>query len=167
MMNSQVEAALITAVASVTGALIGAIATVVTTRSKQFLTYRKRSVRGTWSGSAEELLAIGPAGAELAKYMVTAELKQFRSRVTGKISVSVDGRVLFHDKFEGRLTTEQDMCLTFWAVDENVHHFGVVVFHIHPSGREMTGHVLSRELSSPEGRVFVMQTHMKRTFDES
>jgi hypothetical protein len=162
-MNAEVSAALITGIATVIGALIGGLATIATTRSAAFWIYRRRSVRGIWTGTAEELQAVASDASDLAKYSVTAEIRQFRSRVTGSINARSDTGASFCDKFEGRLTTEQDMCLTFWAVDENVHHFGVVVFRIHPNGRAMTGYVLSTETSTLGGRVFIMRADMDLT----
>jgi hypothetical protein len=109
------------------------------------------------------MAALDSSSTYLARYTVRFDLKQTRSRIIGTIEASSDDQNKFHDRLEGRLATEQDLCFTFAAADDNVHDFGAAIFHIHPNGREMTGYVLSNESSSPAGRVFVMRAHMTQS----
>jgi hypothetical protein len=150
------------ALGSVVGGLIGAAATVYVARMRPFLKHRRRNVGGNWIGEAEELHAFGDQAPTFARYTVSFVLHQFRSRVTGRITASSSDSSRFTDNIDGRLVTEQDLCFTFAAVDENVHDFGSAIFRVHPNGREMTGYVLSNESSSLSGRVFVMRAHMTR-----
>ena len=147
-MHPQVAAALI----GLVGTLFGGLIALRVARATPFLAYRKRSVKGKWIGKAEEIQTLGGQVERMAQYNVTFELRQFRARITGAITALSDGAT-FTDKLEGRLTTEQDLCFTFTAANENVHDFGAAIFHIHSNGSEMSGYVLSNESSSPGGRV--------------
>jgi hypothetical protein len=162
-MDKEILVAVLSLIGGITVALIGAVATIYGSGMMPLLKKRRRQLGGRWVGTASEIEALDSTADHLARYTVAFDLKQTRSRVTGKINASSDDGNVFHDRLEGRLTTEQDLCFTFAAADENVHDFGAAIFHIHPNGREMTGYVLSNESSSAAGRVFIMRASMTRS----
>jgi hypothetical protein len=162
-MDNDIFVAVLGVVGAIAAALIGGAVTIYGAGITPFLKRRRRQLGGRWVGTASEIGTLDSSSDRLAQYNVMFQLKQTRSRIVGTIDASSDDGNVFHDRLEGRLTTEQDLCFTFAATDENVHDFGAAIFHIHPSGKEMAGYVLSNESSSPSARVFVMRASMTRS----